>query len=90
MIGSGHFSPSEPALFKPILSALLDQGDHFMVLADYRSYITAQEKVESVYRIKENWAKKAILNTANMGKFSSDRAILEYAENIWHTKPLEG
>ncbi len=89
MIGNGHFSPSEPDLFKPILSALLDQGDHFMVLADYRSYISAQEIVETVYRDKKSWAKKAILNTANMGKFSSDRAILEYAEKIWHTKPLE-
>ena len=89
MIGNGFFSPSEPDLFKPILSALLDEGDHFMVLADYRSYIKAHEAVETVYKDKKNWAKKAILNTANMGKFSSDRAILEYAETIWHTKPLE-
>jgi len=90
LIGNGHFSPSEPSLFKPILSALLDQGDQFMVLADYRSYITAHERVGTVYRNKESWAKKAILNTANMGKFSSDRAVLEYAETIWHAKPLEG
>jgi glycogen phosphorylase len=89
MIGNGHFSPSEPTLFKPILSALLDQGDQFMVLADYRSYITAHETVGTVYKNKESWAKKAILNTANMGKFSSDRAVLEYAEIIWHAKPLE-
>lgn len=89
MIDSGYFSPSEPALFKPILSALLDQGDPFMVLADYRSYLSAQETVDTVYRDKKSWAKKAILNTANMGKFSSDRAILEYAETIWRTKPLE-
>ena len=89
MIGNGHFSPKEPALFQPILSALLDHGDPFLVLADYRAYITAQEAVGELYSDKESWAKKAILNTANMGKFSSDRAVLEYAGTIWNTRPLE-
>jgi starch phosphorylase len=89
MIGNGHFSPDHPTLFHPILSNLLDRGDHFMVLADFRAYISAQEAVEKLYRDPENWARKAILNTAGMGYFSSDRAILEYAERVWDVKPVE-
>ncbi|MCF8067635.1 MAG: glycogen/starch/alpha-glucan phosphorylase [Desulfobacterales bacterium] len=88
MIAENYFIPSEPDLFGPIIKSLLRQGDYYMVLADYRSYIESQEKVSSLYLNREEWTRKSILNTANMGYFSSDRAIMEYAENIWNVKPL--
>ncbi|NND96811.1 MAG: glycogen/starch/alpha-glucan phosphorylase [Pirellulaceae bacterium] len=87
MIGGGYFSPDNPYLFDPIRRALLDDGDYYFVVADYRSYIEAQEEVGRVYLDQEEWTRRSILNTANMGKFSSDRAILEYAEKIWGTVP---
>jgi starch phosphorylase len=88
MIGSDLFSPGEPGLFAPIVASLLDQGDRFMVLGDYRAYIAAQEEVTRVYQDLNEWARRSILNTARMGPFSSDRAILEYAGAIWHVQPL--
>ena len=89
MIGSGIFSPSEPDLFSPILRSLLDQGDYYLLLADYRSYLNTHEKIAAIYKHKEAWIKSAILNTANMGKFSSDRSVKEYAEKIWDVSPLD-
>jgi len=79
----GYFSPDDTALFHPIVRTLLD-GDRFFVLADYNSYIRCQDDVALAYRDKERWTKMAILNMARSGKFSSDRAINEYADNIWH------
>jgi glycogen phosphorylase len=87
-IASGRFSPGEPYLFAPIVDALLREGDYFMVLADYRSYVDAQDRVDELFDNAEEWTRKAILNTANMGKFSSDRAVLEYATEIWKVQPL--
>lgn len=87
MIGSGFFSPDEPDRFKPILENLLERGDHYLLLADYAAYIACQEKVEQAYRDQERWVRMAILNVANMGKFSSDRTIRQYAEQIWDAKP---
>ena len=89
LIGSNHFCQNEPRLFGAILHTLLEGGDKYMVLADYRSYVDAQSEVDKLYRDKEEWTKKSILNTANMGKFSSDRSIMEYAERIWDVKPLD-
>ena len=89
MIGDGYFNLEEPDLFKPIVKELLDDNDTFLLLADYQSYIDCQKKVEKAYQDEEGWTKKAILNTANMGKFSSDRAVLEYANEIWDVKPYE-
>jgi starch phosphorylase len=88
VIGSGLMAPGEPGLFGPIVAALLDQGDYYMVLADYRAYVTAQEEASRVYQDPEEWARRSILNTAQMGRFSSDRAIIEYARNIWQVEPL--
>ena len=88
MIGSGFFSPGEPDRFKPILDSLLQHGDHYLLLADYASYIDCQKKVDMAYRDHELWVKKAILNVASMGKFSSDRTIMQYAEQIWDAKPV--
>ena len=88
MIGSGFFSPDNPDRFKPIVDVLLRNGDHYLLLADYAAYIACQEKVETAYRNQEQWVRSAILNVANMGKFSSDRTISQYAEQIWHAKPV--
>jgi glycogen phosphorylase len=88
MIGSGFFSPTDPLLFAPIMSALLDQGDYYKLLADYRSYVTTQEEVSRIFQNPDDWARRSILNTAHMGRFSSDRAVLEYANKIWNVQPI--
>ncbi|HBA26715.1 MAG TPA: glycogen phosphorylase, partial [Nitrospinae bacterium] len=83
MIEKGYFSPENANLFKPIVDSLLRNGDTYMLLADYESYINCQERVSRLYEDRHEWAKKSILNVANMGKFSSDRTIKEYAKEIW-------
>jgi len=83
MIASGFFSDEKKDLYMPIFNALLDGGDRYLILADYRSYVSAHETAADVYKNSENWSHRSILNTANMGKFSSDRAVMEYANNIW-------
>jgi glycogen phosphorylase len=88
MIDSGYFSPGEPQLFKPLTMSLLDQGDYYLVLADFADYVNAQRQVAQTYNNKELWTKMSILNTANMGKFSSDRSVMDYADNIWNANPL--
>ena len=90
LIQSGFFSHGEPGMFAPIVDAMLSHGDYYMVLADYRPYVTAQEEVSSVYRNPGEWARRSILNTANMGMFSSDRAIMEYARRIWNVQTHGG
>ena len=86
MINYDYFSPEQPGLFVPIREALLDWGDQYFVLADYRQYVQKQEEASSIYRDATEWTRRTILNTANMGKFSSDRAILEYARKVWGLK----
>ena len=88
MIDSGYFSPEEPQLFAPIVQSLLDQGDYYLVLADFESYVKAQQAAAMAYQDQDQWTRKSILNTANMGKFSSDRAVLEYAKDIWRAAPV--
>jgi glycogen phosphorylase len=88
LIASGGFSPGESGLFAPIVDALLRNGDFFLLLADYRSYVDTQGKVDELFENKDEWTRRTILNTANMGKFSSDRAVLEYAREIWGVQPL--
>jgi starch phosphorylase len=83
MIGRGYFSPEKVDLFKPIIDSLLHNGDNYMLLADYESYIKCQESVSRLFKNRHEWAKKSILNVANTGKFSSDRTIKEYAKEIW-------
>lgn len=87
-IGGGYFSPGNEGLFRPIVDALLHQGDTYMLLADYESYIACQERVSEAYRDREAWIAMSILNTARMGKFSTDRTIKEYADEIWDVKPV--
>ena len=83
-LGSDYFSPGEHEAFALTHDSLLRGGDPFMVLADFRAYSDAHLRVDAAYRDPAKWAKMAILNTARVGKFSSDRTIREYAEQIWH------
>lgn len=83
-LGSDYFTPGEPGAFGPLHHSLLAGGDPFLLLADYRSYCTAQASADQAYRDPAQWARRAILNTARLGKFSSDRTIREYAKDIWH------
>ena len=89
MIGSGYFSANETNRFQAIIDTLTSHGDHYLVLADYAAYVSCQEQVANLYCDQDNWTRKAILNTANMGKFSSDRTIREYAEEIWNAKAVD-
>jgi len=88
MIGRGYFTPKEPDLFRPILDNLLNNGDYYLVTADYRACIEAQDAVNALYLDPDAWTAASIRNTAAMGYFSSDRAVLEYAQNIWDIEPL--
>jgi starch phosphorylase len=87
LIFSDHFSPNEPGVFAPLRGTLLTLGDHYMHLADLASYCQAQDRLGDLYANPAEWAKKAILNVASSGKFSSDRTIAEYAANIWKVEP---
>ena len=88
MIRVGAFSPEDPGLFAPIVQSLLEGGDRYLVLADYRAYIACQDQVARTYRDQAAWTRKSIMNTASMGKFSSDRTIREYADDIWAVAPI--
>ncbi len=87
MIGTGFFSPEQPDRFRPIFDNLTSGGDYYMLLADYGPYIECQDRVDQAYRDSDGWTRKTIINTASMGRFSSDRSILEYAEKVWDAKP---
>jgi glycogen phosphorylase len=88
MIAGEAFSPGQPDLFRPIIEGLLDRGDFYLVLADFKSYLETQARVDHLYRTPEAWTRRSILNTAHMGKFSSDRAVGEYARQIWNVRPV--
>lgn len=82
-LGSDYWTPGESGAFAAVHDSLLKHGDPFLVFADFRAYCEAQAKMDAAYRDQARWAKAAILNTARVGKFSSDRTIREYAEQIW-------
>jgi starch phosphorylase len=88
MINNNYFNIDEPGIFKPIIEELLYR-DYYLIMADYESYINTQNKVEADYLNRELWLKKSIINTARMGRFSSDRTIKQYAEEIWKIKPVK-
>lgn len=87
-IGSDYFTPHEHGVLGPLRHSLLEGGDPFLVLADYAAYCKAQARVDAAYRDRRNWARMAILNTARVGKFSSDRTIAEYNRDIWKLEPI--
>ncbi len=87
MISGNVFSAHNHGLFAPIIDNLLHHGDYFCVLADYQAYVQCQEQVSTLYRDQDEWTRRSILNTANMGKFSSDRSVMDYAQNIWGVDP---
>jgi len=87
LIFSDHFSRYEPGVFEPLRETLLTRGDFYMHLADLKSYLDAHERLGELYADPDAWARKAILNVAASGKFSSDRTIAEYAADIWDAKP---
>jgi len=84
MIRKGYFLGQQPALFQPILENLLDHGDPYMVLADFQSFCDIQDQISHAYADLDTWTKKSIINVSQMGKFSSDRSIRQYAEQIWN------
>ena len=86
-ISGGLFSPDEPGRYRALVDSLLWGGDHYLLLADYASYVAAQSRVDELYRQPAQWAARAIANVAGMGAFSSDRTIGEYARQIWHIEP---
>jgi starch phosphorylase len=87
LIFSDHFSPNERGIFAPLRDTLLTNGDHYMHLADLRSYLQADQRLRDLYANPDEWTRKAILNVAGSGKFSSDRTISEYATQIWGVEP---
>jgi len=87
LIRTGIFSKGDHSLFDPVINALLSY-DPYMVLKDFQSYADCQQRVAEAYSNKDHWTKMSILNVARMGRFSSDRSIKEYCENIWHARPL--
>jgi starch phosphorylase len=87
LIAEDYFSRYEPGIFAPLRDALLAHGDHYMHLADLKSYLEADQRLGELYADGDGWARKAILNIAGSGKFSSDRTIAQYAAEIWNGKP---
>ena len=87
LIFSDHFSRNQPGVFAPLRDALLTHGDYYMHLADLKSYLEADQRLCELYADPNGWARKAILNVAGSGKFSSDRTIAEYAADIWKVRP---
>jgi starch phosphorylase len=88
-VRSGYFSPNEEGIFNPLVDSLL-YNDRYLLLADFEDYVQAQKRVSELYRNNpKEWAKRSILNVANMCKFSSDRTISEYAKEIWNLKSVK-
>lgn len=89
MIAQGYFSPEDPTLFRPVFDRLTYHGDHYLLLADYASYIACQDRVDALYAQPEEWARRAVLNVAGMGHFSCDRTVADYARLVWDVRAVE-
>src|SRR5208283_4342336 len=88
-LASDRFCPNEHGLFRWIFDELVHRGDRYYHIADFPSYVETQKRIASEYRQDDVWFRKAVLNVARIGKFSSDRTVLEYARDIWHIGPYE-
>jgi starch phosphorylase len=88
LIASGFFSPGRPDDARPVVDRLLSDGEPFMVVADFAAYSLAQDQVDALYVLEDEWTRTTVLNSLNMGYFSSDRSIREYADRIWAVKPV--
>jgi starch phosphorylase len=87
LIAGGFFSNGDRERYQPLVESLLNRDD-YMLLADYQAYVDCQQRVSDAYRDQANWTRMSILNTARVGRFSSDRSISEYCRDIWNAKPL--
>ena len=87
LIASGYFSAGDSELFKPLVDSLL-YHDEYLLFADYQSYVDCQDRVSQTYRDQDAWTRMSILNAARMGKFSSDRTIRQYCDEIWKVSPV--
>jgi starch phosphorylase len=88
MIAGGYFSPGSPGLFRPIFDSLVRHGDHYMNLNDFAAYLQCQERVDAAYSDRNEWLRRAIMNVANIGFFSADRLVREYAMAVWNAAPV--
>ncbi|MDD4097876.1 MAG: glycogen/starch/alpha-glucan phosphorylase [Lentisphaeria bacterium] len=88
-IRQNAFSVLTPGVFEPVVRALLDEGDYYMLLADLRDYAETQERLAELYRDRREWSRRALINVARAGRFSSDRTIAEYASKVWRLAPVE-
>ncbi|MGR9099044.1 MAG: glycogen/starch/alpha-glucan phosphorylase [Gammaproteobacteria bacterium] len=87
LLESGHFNQCEPGIFSDLIRSIKNPNDPWMTVADFRSFVDAQKRVEEAYRDKDRWTKMSIMNVANSGKFSTDRTIAEYNRDIWKLTP---
>jgi len=88
LLKSGYFNQFEKHLFNDIIDSITSANDPWLTAADFRSFVDTQELVARAYRDQERWTRMSILNTANSGKFSTDRTMLEYNSDIWHLSPV--
>jgi len=87
LLQSGHFSRFEINLFEPLIHSINSAQDPWLTAADFRSFVDAQQRVAEAYRDRDRWTRMSILNTANSGKFSTDRTMLDYNHDIWKLTP---
>ena len=90
LLESGHFNRDEPGVFDILTAGLRNRYDQWLTMADFRSYIDVQQQVGQAYQDQDHWNRMSIINTASSGKFSSDRTIGEYANEIWKIRPVDG